>query len=156
MENKAVANNRSTKGQFYYDYLVLATNSLINILRDEVACYKSGDSYTLRSMQDKKIEMANFIERQQKTIIENPEILEQLSEAQKAELKALALELSDASKEAEKELQGIKGYLEVLIKAAAESMKNSNSNLNTYNKKGIKVNETFRIVKPNVTIANKV
>lgn len=148
--------NRNSKGQFYYDYLVLATNSLINLMKEELKSYKSGDSEAIKAMQDKKLELANFIERQQKTMMDNPEIIELLSEVQKQELKSLTNELSEVSKASEKELSGIKSYLEMLIKAAADAIKNHESNLSTYNRSGKKMNETFRIVKPNVTIANKV
>jgi hypothetical protein len=156
MTNAQLAAGKSNKGAFHYDYLVLALNSLINLIKEEIAFLDSSNLEALSKIQNKKEELATFIERQQQNLINNPEIISNFSDHQKLELKALIETFRKITKESNKTLGLMRFKIETLMKIASKSLKNRHGNLQIYTNKGVKSTRPLKIMAPHVGFKNEV
>lgn len=119
----------------YHD-LLLAIVALTHLLQQERAALDANDVRVIEKMQPRKKNLASFIDHQQQNILQQPNILDVLTEQERQELKKQLLILHNAVEESDAYTKKMQSYLQFLIKVSVESAKTQRKSLQIYNKNG--------------------
>lgn len=123
---------------FNYEVTKQAMEELISLLENETDALQSNNTKAVQESYDRKLDLIEFIEKQNKTLKDRQEVRANLKDDEKRRLKDLAQKLQDVLANNKEELAKAKYFNEELMKLVVEAVKKESMPVKVYNSSGSK------------------
>lgn len=149
--------NHANDNFFNFDITTKAMDELIKLLSIETESLKKNDAKAVQENYNRKLDLIEFIEIQNRTLKTNHLVREKLTPDEKQKLKDLAQKLQDVLATNKDELAKAKHFNEELMKLVVDAVKGESMPVKVYNSQGNKqVSNSNKVDTPSMSLNQEI